>query len=217
MNKDQAVFFLGGILFGLVVGYVAAYQIHKASTAPAAVAASTGPTHTGSTEGGGAPAGAAGGPQGEALMQQVMESIATLRSRLEANPRDQEALVGLGNLYSDAGKFDQAIEYYNRAIEIDPRNPDMLSDLGVSYRGAGDPQRAIATFRRALEARPDHWQSWLNISIVAMFDLRDLAQAEEALGRLESLKPDFPNLKALRDHLEHLRREPASGSPSSAS
>lgn len=199
MNKDQAIFFLAGILFGLVCGYVVAHQVHRPS--PAMVAASTGPTHA-------APAAGAAGspPQGEALMQQVAEQIAQLRSRVEANPRDGEALVGLGNLYSDAGKFEEAIAFYGRALEIDPDNPDVLSDLGVGYRNSGNPARAIEMFRRATRVRPDHWQSWLNISIVALFDLNDLGQAEEALARVEKLQPDLPNLKALRDHLQHLRQ-----------
>jgi tetratricopeptide (TPR) repeat protein len=206
MNKDQAVFLLSGILFGLVCGYVAAFQIHRPS--PAAAISSVGSTHeaAGAAAGGPGP-GAPPGPQGEALMEQVRGRIADLRSRLEANPRDLEALVNLGNMYSDAGKHDESIQYYTRALELNPDNPDVLSDLGVGYRNIGDPKRAIETFKKALRAHPDHWQSWLNISIVAMFDLSDLAQAQEALSRVEALQPELPNLQALRDHLQHLRQE----------
>jgi len=206
MNKDQAVFLLSGILFGLVCGYIAAFQIHRPS--PAAAFSSMGPTHDAAAPaGGGAATGAAPGPQGEVLMEQVRGRIADLRGRLEANPRDLEALISLGNMYSDAGKFDESIQYYSRALEVNPDNPDVLSDLGVGYRNSGDPKRAIEMFRKALQAHPDHWQSWLNISIVAMFDLGDLAQAQDALSRAEALQPDLPNLKALRDHLQHLRQE----------
>lgn len=205
MDKDKGIFLLAGILLGLVIGYVGAYQIHRPS--PAAGASSTGPTHAASADG-------AGGPpadQGEALMQEVTQNLAGLRARLEKDPRDLEALISLGNMFSDAGKYPDAIDYYNRALQVNPDNPDVLSDLGVCYRSTGDSRRAIETFRKATQMHPEHWQSWLNISIVSMFDLNDLPQAEEALARAEKLQPNIPNLKALRDHLQQLRGASAAG------
>ena len=206
MNKEQGIFLLGGILFGVVIGYVAAYNAHKPDTM--AGQASQGPTHQGA-EGADAPAGMPGGVDSEALMKHVTEQIGQMKARLEANPRDLEALVGLGNSFYDAGKFKEAIEYYGRAVEIDPKNPDVLSDLGVSYRGVGEPRRAIEVFRKAITVRSDHWQSWLNIAIVSMFDLNELGPADEALRKVEALQPNLPNLKQLRDHLQHLRQQPA--------
>lgn len=206
MNKEQGIFLLGGILFGMVIGYVAAYNAHKPG--PSTAQASQGPTHQGG-EGTAAPAGMPGGVDSEALMQHVTEQIGEMKARLQEDPRDLEALIGLGNAFYDAGKYKEAIEYYARAVEIDPNNPDVLSDLGVSYRGVGEPRRAVETFRRAIQVRSDHWQSWLNIAIVSMFDLNELGPADEALRKVETLQPNLPNLKQLRDHLQHLRQEPA--------
>ena len=203
MNKEQAVFFLAGILFGLVCGYIVAYQLHRPS--PAVAATSTGPTHSA----GESPGAPVGGAQGEMLMQQVTARIGELRARVEADPRDLEALADLGNMYSEAGKFAEAIDFYRRALEVEPENPDLLSALGVAHRNSGDPRSAIELFRRATRARPEHWQSWLDIAIVSMFDLNDLAAAEEALTRVEALQPGLPNLKQLRDHLQHLREDAA--------
>jgi tetratricopeptide (TPR) repeat protein len=206
VNKDQGIFLLGGILFGMVIGYVAAYNAHRPG--PGTMPASQGPTHQGG-EGGEARAGTPAGADSEALMQHVTEQIGRMKARLQSNPRDLEALIGLGNAFYDAGKFKEAIEYYTRAVEIDPSNPDVISDLGVSYRGVGEPRRAVETFRRAIQVRADHWQSWLNIAIVSMFDLNELGAADEALRKVEALQPNLPNLKQLRDHLQHLRQPPA--------
>ncbi len=193
MNKDQAVFFLSGILFGLILGYVAAYQIHQSGPAEQAHAAAAGQPQ-------------APGPDNNALMEQVTQHIAHLKNRLEDNPNDLEALVGLGNLFYDAAKYPDAIEYYSRAVELSPDDPGVISDLGVSYRRNGDSNRAIEIFRRAIKVKPDHWQSWLNISIVAMQDLNDLAQAEEAISRVEQIQPDVPHLQELRDLLQQLKQ-----------
>jgi len=78
MNKDQAIFFLTGILFGLFVGYVAAYKIHRPDGLPQAGGAQ-------------APAGAqrtppAATPDDEVLMEQVTQHIADLKRRVEADP-----------------------------------------------------------------------------------------------------------------------------------
>ncbi len=193
MNKDQAVFFLTGILLGLVLGYVFAYQIHRPDPVEQAHAAAAGQPR-------------APGPDNDAMMEQVAQHLGHLKQRLESDPNDLEALVGLGNLFYDAAKYPDAIEYYSRAVKLSPDDPDIISDLGVSYRRNGNPNRAIELFRQATEAVPNHWQSWLNISIVAMQDLNDLAQAEEAISRVEQIQPDVPHLQELRDLLKHLKQ-----------
>ncbi|MEE9217578.1 MAG: tetratricopeptide repeat protein [Acidobacteriota bacterium] len=200
MNRDQAVFLITGVLFGIVIGYLIAQQVHSTPAAAPATAAT-------------APPGAAAGQPGvdaQARMEQLTQRMDAMRAQLDQNPHDVEALVGLGNLYYDAGMFSRAIEFYTHSLEIDPDNPNVITDLGISHRRTGDPQKALEMFRQATEIRPEHWQSWLNIGIVTMFDLGDHAQAEEALDRVEELKPDLPNLQSLREHLQLMRENTAS-------
>jgi len=226
MTREQWRFLVSGVLFGFLVGYVVAWGAFvprvKSEAAPvpeagnlgmtgAVIGPGPGPGPGAGADSGGAPeggspgeGGAVGGERG-ALMARVLQEISALKQALEKNPRDVRALVRLGNFYQDAGKFDQAIEYYGRALAEDPKQVDARTDRGICLRELGKPDEAIAEFRRSLEIDPRHWQTWLNLGIVSLFDKNDPETAASAFGKVEELHPDYPGLAALKDEVRRAR------------
>jgi len=165
VNRDHVRFLVSGILFGFLVGYVVAYGIYEprvkevAGTPPEAgnlgmTGASIGPAGGGGTPGGSAPAGP---PSGDATMAMVLQQIGELKERIQKDPKDVEALTRLGNFFQDAGKYEQAIEYYKRSLALGPRDVDVRTDMGICLREMGKPDEAIAEFRHSVEDDPKHW------------------------------------------------------------
>ena len=75
--------------------------------------------------GGGTPVPAnAGGPPAP-----VERLLVELRGRLQKNPKDLSALKSVAALYYDAGKYDQAIPYFERALALDPKDAATRADL----------------------------------------------------------------------------------------
>src|SRR5262245_41113671 len=126
MNRDHARFLVSGILFGFLVGYLVAYGLHEprvksiADPVPAAgnLGMSPGPAGPAPAAPGAGPAGA---PPNE-VMERVFAQVGALKEAIEKNPKDATALVRLANFYQDAGKFDQAVEYYKRALDVKPED-----------------------------------------------------------------------------------------------
>jgi predicted Zn-dependent protease len=215
VNRENASFLLGGIFFGFLVGFSVSYFVYHQG--PVSGAASAGmqapvnpsdPMGAGSAEG--APAGApAGGPgRGQPsmeMMQRVQSEIAALRKAIEANPKDARALARLGDLYYDAGMFDKAKDYYAQSLAIDPGNPNVSTDLGVCFQRLGRPDDALRQFRHSLEVDPRHWQSWLNVGIVSLFDKSDVKTAEEAFAKVKELNPTFEGLPQIQQSLEQAK------------
>lgn len=223
MNREQGRFLVSGILFGFLVGYVVAWGITvphvKSEAAPVPEAGNLGMTGAvigpgpGSGAGAGVPgaagesAGEGGGADGSgAVMAKVVQEITALKQALEKNPRDVRALVRLGNFYQDAGKFDQAVDYYGRALAEDPKQVDARTDRGICLRELGKPDEAIAEFKRSLEIDPRHWQTWLNLGIVSLFDKNDPETAASAFGKVEELHPDYPGLAELKEEVRRARK-----------
>ena len=74
---------------------------------------------------------------------------------LAMNPRRHEALANLGRIAFQAGKVDEAVAYYQRALRVAPGNAGYLATLGSLYLNAkNDPQQALVYFQRALAADP---------------------------------------------------------------
>jgi tetratricopeptide (TPR) repeat protein len=111
----------------------------------------------------------------------------------------------MGNLFYDAGMFDQARGYYARSLEVEPRNPDISTDLGVCLRELGQPDAAIERFRASIAIAPGHWQSWLNIGIVSLYDKQDLKTAEEAFARVREINPSFAGLAEMQKALDQAK------------
>jgi len=213
MKKEHASFLVGGIFFGFVVGFSVAYTLYKQNPnggpPESSMQAPTNPSDPrGMAAGQGEtapPRGTGGGAGPEQMMQQVQREMAALRKLLETNPKDARALGRMGDLYYDAGMFEQARDFYTRSLESDPKNPNINTDLGICYQRLGHPEEAIQHFRQSLAMDPKHWQSWLNIGIVSLFDKKDIPAAEEAFAKVKELNPSFEGMPQLQQALEQAK------------
>jgi predicted Zn-dependent protease len=214
VKKDQVQFLVSGILFGFLLGFLIAYGVYEprvvqhAAPVPAAGnigmgGAAAAASDQGAGEGG--PAGGAGGGGAEQTMARVFEEVNTLKAAIEKNPKDVQALTRMANIYHDAGKYDQAVGYYRRVLEIDPKNVDARTDMGICLRETGKSDEAIAQFRTSLSYDPSHWQTWLNLGVVTLFDKNDLETAGQAFAKVESLNPGFKDLPLLKEALRKAR------------
>jgi predicted Zn-dependent protease len=212
MKRENASFLLGGIFFGFVLGTLFAHYFLQ--TPQTGVQASMGapvnpsdPTGAAGAGGGEAPPAGGGGsaPGGEQMMQQVQQEMASLRKALEANPKDAKVLGRLGDLYYDAGMFDKARDYYTRSLENDPRNPNISTDLGICFHRLGQSDAAIQQFRASLAIDPKHWQSWLNLGIVSLFEKQDVKTAEESFAKVKELNPGFEGMPQLEQSLAQVK------------
>ena len=203
MNKDHVRFLVSGILFGFLVGYVIAYAVHEprvvARASPVPAAGNMG--MSGGMPGGPAPAGPDAAGQGGDQMTAIFEELNSLKAALEKDPRNLRALVRLADLYHQAAKFDQAIDYYRRALEVQPEDVEARNHMGVCLREVGKADEALAQFRTALTYDPKHWPTWLNLGVVALLDKRDLEEARRAFAKVEEFNPTFEDLPMLKEEL----------------
>jgi hypothetical protein len=204
MKKENLAFLVGGLAFGFLIGFG---SYNAVATAPRLEGAETGVTQAAP---GGPPAPSQASPGGGGGAPMVAE-INQLKTVLQSDPTNFQALVRLGNLHYDVQMWEQAVGYYVRAVEVEPANPDVMTDLGVCYRNLGQLEQALITFNAASEAAPDHFASLFNIVVVAGLDLGRFDLADDALAALEAMDPPPPRVDELRDVLEKSRAAAAGG------
>ena len=106
-------FTTGGSVFGTGTG--AGAHVTAPTVGPPAV----------NVEGGGPPAA-------------VVAQLSQLRDRIARNPKDDVALTQLADMYLAAGKYQQAIPYYQRALAANPKNvaaQEGLSEARSALKG----------------------------------------------------------------------------------
>ena len=196
MTKENLAFLAGGFAFGMLagVGLFSAMQSGPDRDASAAGLASV-PQPAGQT----APAQAGGGM--DANDARVVE-INELKRRVQQDPANLPAVTRLAHLLHDAQVWDQAADYYEKAIDLSPNDPDLLTDLGICYRGLQRFDDALAIFARARAVNPEHWQSLFNAAVVAAFDLGDYDLAMESLDPLVGMDPPPPRVLELRQAVD---------------
>ena len=69
-----------------------------------------------------------------------MEQLSTLRARIAAHPNDDVAITQLADEYLAAGKFAQAIPFYQRALAINPKNVAAQTGLAEARESAREAQ-----------------------------------------------------------------------------
>jgi cytochrome c-type biogenesis protein CcmH/NrfG len=197
MKSDAIAFGVAGIVFGFLAGWLVATQwldVREEARPAQTQAAAAAPTAT-------AP------PPLDENKVKAFQSVA------EREPGNAEPRVQLGNLYFDAERFDEAIEWYSQALKLAPDDVDVSTDLGVSYYYTNQPDRALAQFEQSLKLQPTHTKTILNVGIVKAFGKQDLEGAEQAWRRVVELSPDSPEGQAARRALDSLRAAHPAGAP----
>jgi tetratricopeptide (TPR) repeat protein len=184
---------VAGVFFGVLVGWIIGSQQGAGRPAPPAAPSSA----SSQASGGG------GSPQTTPALDQSRATA--MKTTAQQNPTDAVTRVQLGNMYFDAGRFQDAAEWYEAALKIHPRDVDASTDLGIAYYYMNQPDRALAQFDRSLGVEPGHAKTLLNIGIVRAFGKQDLKGAAEVWQKVLVVAPSSEEARAARQALDGLR------------
>jgi tetratricopeptide (TPR) repeat protein len=88
------------------------------------------------------------------------QAEAAYQLALRDDPRNAEALYGMGSVYLDQGKLAQAQDSFERTLKLKPGYPETLpnvwNNLGLVETRKGRTAEAIPYFQKALQLSPDH-------------------------------------------------------------
>lgn len=91
-----------------------------------------------------------------AAMQQVHNTLERLKSNVEANPQDLVSIDSLAIMYSIAGSYGKAADYYKKHLEIEPDNKDVKIALALAYHNSDHSDLAIQTIQEVLDKEPTY-------------------------------------------------------------
>lgn len=106
---------------------------------------------------------------------QMKAEIEQLQKRVEADPRDSEAMLSLANRLHDVRSFPQAVAMYQQYLQSKPADTDARVDLGICYFEIALTDESIRSeyfikaqkeMREALTYDPKHQLAHFNLGIV---------------------------------------------------
>jgi cytochrome c-type biogenesis protein CcmH/NrfG len=176
---------VAGVLFGIIVGYMLGVsQTGGGSTAVAAASAQTAAVPASVNE------------------QELQQS----RAALAADPRNLAANIDLANRLYDAGRYAEAVPFYQQAFSIDPTNVNVSTDFATALYYAGRVDEALTQFDRSLALDPKHGQTLFNLGIVKRDAKHDAAGAIATWQRLLTTVPGYPDAAKVRTMIAELKQ-----------
>jgi len=199
------IYAVAGVVFGFVLGYMAANFGENAPARPAPP-----PGAMAGDAGGASDRIAPASDHGRPASPPDPDEVRALESLAAREKKNVQARVELGNLLMDHSQYEDAARWYREALALAPDNNDVRVDLGACLVSAGKPGEALAEFDRALASDPGHKKALYNKGIALM----QSGKPKDAVAIWEGLVkryPDDPQLRGLREQIEQVR---ATRSPS---
>ncbi|MDT7541763.1 MAG: hypothetical protein QOE33_1667 [Acidobacteriota bacterium] len=219
MNRENVLFSLVGLGFGLFFGFVfVTWANQKAQTKPRAASSTEASQQSSDSRASAAESEAAikrakenpndfdaqmQGARACYDTQRYDDAIQLLLRANELQNKNVEPVIALGDVNADAGNYKSAEKWYDAALTMKPEDANVRASLARVFLISTPPdyERAVAELRRALKTDPRN-EPALQYLAFALAHQNDERGARDALSQLEKINPSNPVLPRLRQEIE---------------
>jgi tetratricopeptide (TPR) repeat protein len=76
---------------------------------------------------------------------------------LAMTPQLAEGHTCLGKVFASTGRYEDAVQQFQRSLELDHNSDETLRSLADAYQKLGKPTAAEEAYRKAVSLRPNYW------------------------------------------------------------
>ena len=139
----------------------------------------------------------------------VVLILMTLLINISCNSADKYVTEGLS--LDREGKYDEAIEAYNKAIELEPDSTDAWYNKGLTFAKQDNHEEAVKCFDKVLEKDNENASVWYNKGNALYYQFK-YEEAIKCYDRALELKPDYNLAKTYKEEAVKAMAEASSGS-----
>ena len=114
------------------------------------------------------------------------------RQLIKAGSKNHIIYCNLAAICGMQGRYEELVEFLNKALELNPNYPDAHNNLGVALKDQGDVEAAITSYKTALQLNPDYPDALYNLG-VAFIEQGDLDAAIASFNKTIDLNPNYPD------------------------
>lgn len=136
-----------------------------------------------------------GVPQGhptptlDQMKQLANKRAEPLLAQLKKDARDKKALVQVAYVYKSAHQFQEAVNYFNKALEVDPKDVAIRTEMASCLYYSGDVDGAVSQLQQSLKYEPRDANSLFNLGMMKWKGKNDPAGAIAAWQELLKANP----------------------------
>jgi tetratricopeptide (TPR) repeat protein len=122
-----------------------------------------------------------------------------------ADPQNAEYQTEIGNIYYDLGRYQNAVDAYEKSLKLQPRNPGVSTDAATCYHNIGQDDKALELLDEVLRFSPNFAQALFNKGVILINGKRDVAAGIAAWEELLRTNPDFPQKAEIEEQILQYR------------
>ena len=115
-----------------------------------------------------------------------VKAVAVTEAMLELEPLDEKIFATIALCNQQLKKYDQAEDFYEKALDIKPDYIDAWMNLGSIFKKQGKLEKAIGAYKKVLELKPDCATAYNNMAN-AFQDRGDPDKAIDAYKKAQNL------------------------------
>jgi cytochrome c-type biogenesis protein CcmH/NrfG len=128
-------------------------------------------------------------PTLEQMKQLADKKAEPLLAQLKKNPKDKNALVQTAYVYKSAHQFQDAVNYFTKALEVDPKDVAIRTEMASCLYYNGDVDGALSQLQQSLKYQPRDANSLFNLGMIKWKGKNDAAGAIAAWQELLKTNP----------------------------
>lgn len=114
------------------------------------------------------------------------EAMKEFQQELELDPRNGNATYEIGEIYRQAGRLDQAEQYFERALQLYPDFEEAQLGLAATLMAQEKPEQALPHLKAAIALNADDEVSWYRLAEVER-TLGNKSEQQNALAQFRKL------------------------------
>lgn len=135
------------------------------------------------------------------------QELQAYRTILASDPKNAKAAAELANRLYDAGRYPEAIPYYQQAFAQNPKDVNISTDLGTALWYTGRADDALAQYGKSLALNAAHPQTLFNVGIVKRDAKSDFAGAIAAWEQLLKSNPTYADAAKVKQFISGAREK----------
>lgn len=104
------------------------------------------------------------------------------------SPHSYRVYNNLGDVYSDEGNYDLAIEAFKKSVALKPDYADAVHNIGFIYLQLGDTAKAKKYLQQSIDMNPRLFQAWYKMGRIFMAE-KNYQEAQKYMSKALELNP----------------------------
>ncbi len=104
-----------------------------------------------------------------------------------------QAYRNLGTVAFAAGKFNEALDHFQKALDLNPEHADLNFFIGICFNNLGDFDHSVKAFIAALAVDPDHLPTQMKLAVV-FHNLKLWESAATTYRTILLKKPEYADI-----------------------